>query len=202
MQRTHSRGQIGTAKRRVRNVLALLWLVAAATPAGATTLVLEGTANLLERSNTVVTGRVVSVEPRMHPEHQFIYTYVTLEVSEVLKGSATLGQKIVLEELGGEVDRWVHHVDAVPVYEPGEEVLSFLEDREGGIYRTYGFIQGKFRFATDTRTGQQILTRPAEWTETMLAADGTAADLTAMRADGTILAEPLLTAIREWVALH
>lgn len=202
MQRTHSRGHLGTARRRFGNALALLWLVAAAAPAGATTLVLEGTANLLERSDTIVRGRVLSSEARMHPEHQFIYTYVTLQVDEVLKGSAAVGQKIVLEELGGQVGRWIHQVDAVPAYESGEEVLSFLEDRDGGLYRTYGFVQGKFRFETDTRTGQPILTRPATWTETVLAADGAASDLTAMRADGTYLAEPLLTAIREWVALH
>jgi hypothetical protein len=133
----------------------------------------------------------------MHEEHRFIYTYVTLEVSEVLKGSRTApGQLIVLEELGGRIDRLIHHVPAVPEFEVGEQVLSFLENRPEGLFRTYGMIQGKFRFETDARSGREILTRPAEWTDTYLAHDGEAYDLTAVRPDGSFLADPLLDAIR------
>jgi hypothetical protein len=186
------------SRKRLKTKIGLvsLWLCLVATPALATSMVLEGTANLLHRADTVVTGRVISVETRMNSEHQFIYRYVTLEVSEVFKGSAFPGSLIELEELGGQIDRLIHHVPGVPVYEVGEEVLSFLEDREDGRYRTYGMIQGKFRLEPDAR-GRWILTRPSEWTDTYLADMGDAADLTAIRADGSYLAEPLLEAIRE-----
>jgi hypothetical protein len=172
-----------------------MWLCFGTVPALATTMVLEGTANLLDRANTVVTGRVISVEPRMHPEHQFIYRYVTIEVTETLKGSAVAGSRIVSEELGGQIGQLIHYVPGVPIYEVGEEVLSFLEDRPEGLYRTYGMIQGKFHFTTDVR-GRRILTRPAEWTDTYLADAGDASDLTPIRADGSYSAEPLLDAIR------
>lgn len=176
-----------------------LALVAAAEPAGATTLMLNGTTDLSDRSDAIVTGTVKSVEARMHPEHQFIYTYVTIEVDEVFKGSGQLsGRSIVLEELGGQVDRWIHHVESVPRYEEGERVLSFLEDREGDLFRTYGWIQGKFSFELD-RQGGEVLTRPAEWNETVLAV-GNVSDLTPMRADGSYPAAPLLDAIRDRVA--
>ncbi|MEZ4649718.1 MAG: hypothetical protein R3E97_13220 [Candidatus Eisenbacteria bacterium] len=171
--------------------------------AQATSLELEGTADLTEKSNTIVTGRVVSTEARMKEEHQFIYTYVTIEVDDVLKGNtAEVGSTIVLEELGGRVGPWIHQVHAVPHYEAGERVLAFLEDREGGLFRTYGMIQGKFRFEPNTRTGEEMLTRPAEWTDAYFAASAIPRDLTVVRADGSYAAEPLVSAIRDWVAQH
>ena len=175
--------------------LGVLGWAAFALTAQATTLMLFGTADLADRSNTVVTGTVTDIEARMHPEHQFIYTYVTVQVDEVLKGSASLeGSTVVLEELGGQVDRWIHQVPAVPQYEVGERVLSFLEDRDAGLFKTYGWVQGKFRFETDAR-GREILTRPDEVARAVLE-PGTASNLTAMRADGSFEAAPLLDAIR------
>lgn len=198
MSRTHAH------RRRALTIVAglvSLWISSGNGPVLATSIMLEGTANLLDRADTVVSGRVISVEPRMHPEHQFIYRYVTLEVTEVFKGNALAGTRIELEELGGQIEQLIHFVPGVPVYEVGEEVLSFLEDRPDGLYRTYGMIQGKFRFETD-RGGRRILTRPAEWTDTYLADPGDAADLTAIRADGSYSAEPLLDAIRTQVHGH
>lgn len=175
--------------------LGILGWAALGTTAQATSLKLFGTADLATESNTVVTGRVTAVEARMHPEHQFIYTYVTLEVDEVLKGNTSLsGSTVVLEELGGQVDRWIHHVESVPRYEEGERVLAFLEDRDEGLYRTFGWVQGKFRFESDAR-GRQILTRPDEWSETVIAT-GAASDLTPMRADGSYEASALVEAVR------
>jgi hypothetical protein len=168
----------------------------------ATTVVLHGTADLLEKSETVVRGTVTSVQARMHQEHQFIYTYVTLRVDEVLKGQSSLaGSSITLQELGGQVDDLIHHVPGVPVYEEGEEVLSFVHTVPvQGTYRTYGMIQGKFRFDVDERTGRQVLTRSSEWTATSLAWTGEAYDLTPARPDGNYEAAPLLQAIRDNVA--
>ena len=184
--------------------IALLLVLGSQTgTARATSLELEGTADLLEKSDSVVIGRVVSTEARMREEHQFIYTYVTLEVDEVLKGhTAQSGRTIVLEELGGQVGPWLHYVEAVPHYHAGERVLAFLEDRDEGLFRTYGMIQGKFRFETDLRTGEEMLTRPAEWTDAYFAASSTPRDLTVVRADGNYAAETLVAAIREWIALH
>ena len=169
----------------------------------ATSLELEGTADLTEKSNSIVIGRVVSTEARLKEEHQFIYTYVTLQVEDVLKGNtAQAGSTIVLEELGGQVGPWVHQVHAVPHYEAGERVLAFLEDRSEGLFRTYGMIQGKFRFERNARTGEEMLTRPAEWTDAYFAASSIPRDLTVVRADGSYAAESLIAAIRDWVALH
>jgi len=184
-------------------LLALGVLLSAAGPSPATTLILQGTADLLEHSDTVLTGTVVSIEARMHPEHQFIYTYVTLEVEEVLKGSAAVqGTTVTLEELGGEVNGVIHHVPGVPRFDVGQRVLNFAENHVGGYLRTYGMIQGNFTFETDAKSGEQILARPKEWTDTYLASTGTALDLVPARTDGAYRAEPLIQAIREWMEVH
>lgn len=204
---THPRETVARAglPRRI-GALAVALLLALSTWIGtghATSLELEGTADLLQKSDSVITGRVLSTEARMREDHQFIYTYVTIEVDDVLKGSAAqAGRTIVLEELGGQVGDWVHYVEAVPRYAVGERVLAFLEDRDEGLFRTYGMIQGKFRFETDARTGEEMLTRPAEWTDAYFAAFSTPRDLTVVRADGSYAAESLLTSIREWIAVH
>ncbi len=171
--------------------------------AHATTLELNGTADLTELSDTIVTGTVTQMEARMHPEHKFIYTYVTVEVDEVLKSrTVSANGTIVLEELGGRVGDWIHHVPAVPKFEVGERVLAFLEDRPDGYYRTYGMIQGKFRFSIHERTGEEVLTRPGEWTDVHFASSGQSRDLVAMRADGSFAAPKLLSAVRDWIATH
>ena len=174
-----------------------------ASSSSATSLILEGTADLIEKSNSVVTGTVTQVEARMHEEHQFIYTYVTVSIDEVLKGDRPqTGGEIVFEELGGQVGPWIQQVSAVPVYEVGERVLAFLEDRPDDLYRTYGMIQGKFRFEIDPRNGQELLTRPDEWVDTYLEANKNATELSVMRADGNFAASNLIEAIRTWVTLH
>jgi len=170
-----------------------------ATPAAATTMVHFGTAQLADLSGTIVRGTVESVEARLHPEHQFIYTYVSVRVDEVFKGDAALvGSIITLEELGGRVDRSIHLVEGVPHFEAGEEVLCFLENREAGLYRTYGMVQGKFRLETDPGTGTLLLTRPADLSAGALAPAGEAIDLSPARPDGNYDAETFLRALREW----
>ncbi len=178
--------------------LMLAALVFHAPVAAATTVVHFGTAQLADRSDTIVRGVVTAVESRMHPEHQFIYTYVSVLVDEVYRGNPTLvGSTITLQELGGQVGPRVHEVAGVPRFEADEQVLVFLDNHPSGYFRTYGMVQGKFRFETDARTGELLLTRPADLNEAVMAYPGNATDLTPARPDGNYEAAPLLQSLRE-----
>lgn len=182
-------------------LLALSLIPLTGSPASATSVMLQGTADLAQNSDLVVTGTVTSVEARRAVDYDFIYTYVTIQVDEVFKGAPV--STVHLEELGGQVGEWIHYVPGVPHYEEGEQVLVFLHDlQKNGLYRTYGMVQGAFRFETDPATGQEILTRPGDWSETSLVAMGEVSDLSPMRADGSYAAEPMLDALREWVESH
>jgi hypothetical protein len=172
-------------------------------PAAATTVVQFGTAQLADLSNTIVRGTVTQIEARMHPEHHFIYTYVSLRVEEVFKGDPSLqGSEIILQELGGRIGDKIHFVSGIPTFRPGEEVLSFLEDRPDNLYRTYGMVQGKFSVELDPRTGVEILTRPGDLNEAALASLVNVTDLSPARPDGNYDAEPFFHALRELAAEH
>jgi len=186
------------SKRRVlRCIGPVALLLLAGTAAHATTLVHLGTAQLADRSELIVRGTVTGTESRMHAEHRFPYTYISLRVDEVFKGNAVFpGQTVLLQELGGSVGETRCVVDAVPSFLPGEDVLVFLETGPEGNYRTYGMVQGKFSFQRDSRTGGLLLTRPPDLFGATLVASEEAGDLTPARTDGNYEAEPLLATLR------
>lgn len=198
MNLAHTARSSRRARESTRMLPWLVFLLLAAVPVSATTVVQFGTAQLADLSDTAVRGTVLGTESRMHSEHQFIYTYVSIQVNEVLKGNPGLtGTVITLQELGGRIDRLTHSVPGVPSFTADEEVLTFLENREDGYFRTYGMAQGKFRLETDARTGARLLTRPGDMNDAALAVVSNAVDLTPARPDGNYDAEPFLQALRE-----
>lgn len=132
------------------------------TSADATTLIRRSTEELTVLSEAVVQGRVTGIEAKWHEEHKFVYTYVTLEVDEVFKGSS-VASTIVLEELGGAANGVTVTVPSVPEFELDEDVIVFL-DVVNGNYRCHGFNQGKF--SVQSEGGELRVTRPLEVEQT------------------------------------
>jgi hypothetical protein len=105
----------------------------------------------------VVEAVVSSTESRFRQDHQYVYTYVTLDVDRALKGTAP--SSIVLEELGGNANGMHVTVPGSPEFEVGEHVIVFLEAKEGSeYYRTVAMAQGKFSIVQDAAGAR--LTRP------------------------------------------
>jgi hypothetical protein len=151
MQHSFARGLVATAS--VAAFLATL-----VPPADATTVIRRSTEELTVLSEFVVEGTVTDVEARWRDDHKFVYTYVTIEVEEVMKGR--LGEStIVLEELGGTANGVTATVEGVPVFEAGERVIVFLDVVEDA-YRCHGFAQGKFT-VQDARGGR-VVSRPTD----------------------------------------
>jgi len=126
--------------------------------ADATTLIRRSTEELTVLSEFVVEGTVTDVEARWREDHKFVYTYVTVDVDEVMKGQLR-ESTIVLEELGGTANGVTATVEGVPVFETGERVIVFL-DVVDDAYRCHGFAQGKFT-VEDSRLGR-VVTRPQD----------------------------------------
>lgn len=182
----------------VRRGLALAAVGAAtATSADATTLVNFSTPQLTVQSDAVVEGRVVDVEARFRDDHQFVYTYVTIEVDGTHKGQLTT-DRIVLEELGGTANGVTAVVDGVPEFEVGERVLVFLEAREDDLYKTYGWVQGKFRLETDPATGREIATRSELTDAAFNYSPSGRLDVTVDAASGKRFHDVLVATIDEW----
>jgi len=114
---------------------------------------------LVDFSEVVVSGRVVRVASGFDATVQTPYTYVTLDVGEVLKGSVPVSQ-IVLKQIGGEYRGEQFVVLGQPSFVVGEEVVAFLEvrPRDQTLYTT-ALWQGKWNVSADAVTGRRIVTR-------------------------------------------
>ena len=130
-------------------------LGAAALPATATSMLHRNVADLIELSELIVLGKVVSVSDGF--ADGVPYTEVTLEVTEALKGDVAglytfrqfgLRSPRSLENgrtyLGVSPEGW-------PQFEAGEEVFLFLnrEASQTGLRTTVGLFQGTFHRQRD-----------------------------------------------------
>lgn len=125
-------------------VLALA--LAAFAPAEATTMIRMGVEELVASNEAVVLGRVVDVQSYWNSEGSFILSDVTVEVLDVLKGSAA--KEITLTVMGGSVGELTTLILAGPEMMVDGEYLLFLnrEDLPGvsGVRTVRDLAQGIF----------------------------------------------------------
>ncbi len=99
---------------------------------------------LTDSTSIVVKGRVYSVDSVWDTAAATIYTYVVLEVDEVLRGDVP-HQRIVVKQLGGVVGDVGLSIGGQPGFVPGERVLVFLHVRpRDNTLQTANFWQGKW----------------------------------------------------------
>jgi hypothetical protein len=117
--------------------------------------------DLARRAELVVEGTVQAARSGYDPADGSLATYVTVAV-EMLHRGALGGETLVIREPGGHYGDLAHHVDAVPVYRPGERVLLFLEPAADGALRTAGMFYGKFTLTEQGPRGIRIARRELE----------------------------------------
>ena len=145
--------------RRIGEVSKGLWscavvvLLAGVASAGERPLSIAG---LAMASNAIVIGQVDSIGASRDPITGGIYTYVTLQTSEIWKGSLELGP-ITIKQLGGRLDDQGLMVPGQATFAVGEHVLVFLEarPRDRTLY-TSGLWQGKWSIGIDPATNEQM----------------------------------------------
>jgi hypothetical protein len=125
--------------------------------AWATQMVHLDTRRLTLASSEIVIGEVESVRPRWNDARTKIYTDVTVKVSRALKGPAT--ERVVLTQLGGEVDGVRVTVPGCPAFTPGEEALFFVWRDARGRAQVNGLGQGKFEILRDPASGRRLVQR-------------------------------------------
>jgi hypothetical protein len=88
-----------------------------------------------------------------------IYTFYDVDVSEVLKGDAPTGH-IQMREMGGVKDGVGLQVAGASTYQPGEDVVVFLGERNSdGSFDVRGMMMGKYNVVKDAN-GQAYLSGP------------------------------------------
>lgn len=135
----------------------LACLLAATRPAVASHGPTWSAEQLAAFADLVVLGRVERVEPGIDPDTRAIYTYVTVAIDQVLKGPAT-PDRIIVKQLGGELDGVGLLVVDQPAFAAGEQVLLYLEvrPRDGTLY-TSALWQGKWTLESDGRGSRTAL---------------------------------------------
>jgi hypothetical protein len=127
-------------------VLGLLIVLAALPTAWATTAVERTESDLIQEASVIVTGRCTGLQSQW--VDRTLVTLATIEVSEVLKGSAGSTVTVVLPG-GVDSNRRIPvamSYPAAPEIFQQEKVLLFLssEGLVAGGYSIVGFSQGKF----------------------------------------------------------
>jgi hypothetical protein len=152
-------------------VVAGLLALAVARPSAQTTAVVPA---LADSATAIVSGTVTTLSSAS--DGVAIYTYVTLQVAEVLKGSLLPGESIVLKQMGGFANGVGLHIDGQARFAVGEDVVVFLavRPRDRTLY-TVGLAQGAWPASElsavravvaqpqrDSATSQPFVTRPPE----------------------------------------
>lgn len=135
--------------------ICLLW---SAQSALATTVVRPLDDDMIIGARAIITGKVLKIESAIDERENRIYTYITVRVTEVIKGQIT-ESKIVLKEFGGIVGDRVSVVYGNPQFTRGEKVLLYLGTHSDGSLRTYQLFLGKFSIVTDDATGKRFAVR-------------------------------------------
>jgi hypothetical protein len=114
---------------------------------------------LTRTSDLVATGHVTDLRTARDPANNWIYTYVTIDLTEVLSGSVD-SQFVVLKQLGGTIGSETMVVFDQARFSFGEDVLFFAEarPRDGSLY-TSELWEGKWTIERDARTNARIATR-------------------------------------------
>ena len=128
-------------KRAGRQAGSILAATLLATPAAALVYILPTDAAMVERSDVIVFGEVLSASPGLRDGSAF--TDYTFEVEEVLKGFVP-GSRIVVRQPGGPLPGGIAmRVHGLPMLAEGDRVLLFL-DPLADTYRPVEFALGIF----------------------------------------------------------
>ncbi|MGH9174737.1 MAG: hypothetical protein ACRD1H_10275, partial [Vicinamibacterales bacterium] len=135
-------------------------LVAAADLARAGTAPKWSDDQLIGFSDVILTGRVADITSGWDTSVNTIYTYVHVDVDEVLRGSLGSG-RVIIKQMGGVAGGIGLAVAVQPTFATGEDVLLFLEarPRDGTLY-TSALWQGKWTIQADGGARVAVQTGP------------------------------------------
>ncbi len=140
---------------------ALLGLALALWPcrASATTVIPPSFDSLVAQADYVVRGVVKSVttEWRVDGGGRHIFTKVTVDVREVIKGHPPT--PLVLDVLGGRIGKDELVVEGAPTFSVGDDEILFVHGNGRQFIPLVAIMYGQFLVARDSATGQDFVHR-------------------------------------------
>jgi hypothetical protein len=114
------------------------------------------TDELTQQADLVVVGKVSGLKAGWNSDKSRIFTTVTLEVDQTLKGDAGAGSVTILVP-GGEVDGVGELYSHTAQFKKDEEVVVFAKKDKQGRLRTTGGENGKLSVRKDAATGISLV---------------------------------------------
>jgi hypothetical protein len=140
---------------RIPALLASLAALLAAAPAPASVMIRKDVPVLARSADVVARGTVSATRPVLSGDGRRIFTLVTLDVAEAWKGAPP--QQLQIRVHGGTYDGIGQTVQGEAHFEPGEEVVVFLQrigPQQGPpLFRVDGMAQGKLTVVVDPGRG-------------------------------------------------
>ena len=117
----------------------------------------ETTLDTAKRSENIIVARCISSESSWNNEGTLIFTYVTFQSEDTVKGEDTK-EEITLRLIGGKVGDRILSAPDMPKFNEDEEVILFLGSKNKAGYPTLTSSKnGVLRIQTDEVTGQKIV---------------------------------------------
>jgi hypothetical protein len=112
--------------------------------------------NLTAEADVILTGKVTKQNSSWNQDKTRIFTEVTVEVDEYLKGTNT-NKTLVVNTPGGEVGEVGELYTHMPRFSKDEEVLLFVKkDKNDLSYKVLNGDDGKMTLYTDKKTGEKM----------------------------------------------
>ena len=109
---------------------------------------------MVRGTTSVVRGTIGPVSASWDADHEVIFSYARVDVSDYLAGDGPA--VLILREVGGTVDGYTQQAIGFPELREGEEVVLLLTVWEdSGEYRIQGFHRGKY--LVNERNGRTML---------------------------------------------
>jgi len=111
--------------------------------------------SLSESADIIIIGKVIQQKSSWNEGKTRIFTEVTIDVEEYLKGSNV--SNIVVTHPGGEVGEVGELYTHMPKFRTNEETLLFLEkNKQGNGFRVLNGEKGKITLVKDSVTGEKL----------------------------------------------
>lgn len=112
--------------------------------------------NLSEGADMIVAGKVIDQKSNWNSEKSRIYTNVTIQVEEFLKGSNNQN-RIVITHLGGEVGNVGETYSHVPTFTNDEDVLVFVKkSTKDETLSVFEGEEGKLTLYQNKNSGEKV----------------------------------------------
>jgi hypothetical protein len=114
--------------------------------------------SLAEGSDIIITGKVVAQNSVWNEDRTRIFTNVTIQVDEYLKGNNT-GSRLIVSHQGGEIGEVGELYSHTPAFNNAEEVLLFIKkDNKDDTFEIYQGENGKLTILRDQNTNEKMTT--------------------------------------------